>query len=195
MIKHIDKYYTESVRVLGKQSDLELFVFWSGFIFLVVGMANNILYTLAQHHGLLPQPVGTDPADTEKQCAKHDKRRKLIWALKSAASFVFKILLLLWVLLSSFWFIQFGLLLVVAIVVDPFKPFTVIAVAATIAGYAKIAISSATSMRQRVKLEIQTRYLEKNKATITAKNSSSSNTLKKKTMGRESHLFRFLSYQ
>ena len=175
-MKYKELYYSESLPVLGRQSDLEHVLFFAGVVFILVGMTNNVLYVVAQYQGLRPVAVGAEAK--RKQTA----RKKQVWALKAAVSWLFKLLLVLWVLFSLLWLTQFGLLLIVAITVDPFRPFTVNCVLGTVIGYAKIAVSSATSLRRRLQTEIQARYLGKNAGKLRVPK------LRKKTMERMNKL-------
>ena len=90
-------------------------------------------------------------------------QKKRVWALKAAVAWVFKVLLLFWTLFTLWGLTQFAILLVVAIVVDPYRPFMIICVLGTVIGYAKIALSSAKSLRQKLQQEIQTRFLKKHR--------------------------------
>ena len=74
--------------------------------------------------------------------------------------------------------VQLALFLVIAMAVDPYRPVTVFAIGGTIVGYVKIAVSSAESLRRRATREIQTRYLELNKAKLKIPR------LKKQTLSR-----------
>ena len=132
---------------LNPKEHIQGIVFVGAAVYISLGVANNVLYTLVQYVGV--------------QSTRQSRTKRRLWALKAAVSWLFRLLLLCWTLVTLWLLTQFGILLVVSITVDPYRPFMILGVLGTVVGYANIALSSATSMQQQLKQEIQTRYLEK----------------------------------
>eukprot|EP01047_Picozoa_sp_COSAG01_P011999 COSAG01_NODE_533_length_15816_cov_4.518738_9_plen_234_part_00 len=145
-MQHGERFGIEKVPVLGKENHQQNILFILGTCYVVVAMVNNLLYVGVGYISLKPLPK-----DQEEQRAAN-RTKSMLWGLKSFVAWVFKFLLMFWVLVTLTVVIQFVLLLVVAMTVDPYRPIKILVLCLTVVGYAQVTIDSASEMRDRIKV-------------------------------------------
>lgn len=146
-------YFLESLPIWN-ESHSQTLTFVVGAVYLVASALDNLAYSWVWYASV-ERPGSSGVVNSCKPVSW----RQLRWAFKAATSWLQKTMLVVQMIMTTFLLVSFVLCLLVALVLDPYKPLASLLALATLIFVVSTFLSTALATRRKLRKAIQRQYL------------------------------------